>query len=125
MKRFLADWFDRNLVDLVAVSGLVAGVSLAFYAAAKPSPVPEVVMTHNTQPTISTLTEEYVKQHTDDRLGTVVLHAAEVRVTLHQNRRMRELLEEMRPYLRALEANGDREAGQLADRLDDYIARNP
>ena len=68
------------------------------------------------------LTEQYVIDHTDMYLGTVALHAVQVRTILHQNTAMKKLLVAIRPVLRALlETNGDKEAGRLVEQLDDML----
>ena len=61
------------------------------------------------------LTEEYVADHTDMHLGTVVLHAAQVRVVLHQNVGMKKLLHDIRVMLRVQEAT--------RSDVSDYIER--
>ncbi len=64
------------------------------------------------------LTEEFVADHTDGCLGTVVLKAAQVRVLLQHRQATDQLLLQIRPVLRTLALSGDKNADHLVDKIN-------
>lgn len=70
----------------------------------------------------SELTEQYIIDHTDMYLGTVALHAAQVRTVLHQNAAMKKLLIEIRPVLDALwHAERNHHSADLSERITKVV----
>lgn len=67
------------------------------------------------------LTEDYIAEHTDIYLGTVVLRASQVRALIRQNTAARKILHDARLILRALEANGDNDAAHLAKEINQLL----
>lgn len=72
------------------------------------------------------LTEQYVIDRTDMYLGTVALHAAQVRTVLHQNAAMKKLLLSIRFVLRVLwETYNNKEAERFVKQIDDMFGDTP